>query len=74
VGAKTGEGFIRKQISAGEGASKVGDYSPTDKRFTRINHFMADTLFDENYNGDYGNAILPWVPPIAIPTREIRPS
>ena len=27
----------------------------TDRRFSKIDHFMANTLFDENYGGRYGN-------------------
>ncbi|MCX5850442.1 MAG: aminopeptidase, partial [Deltaproteobacteria bacterium] len=37
------------------GANKVGEFSLTDRRFSRIDRFMADTLFDENYGGRYGN-------------------
>ncbi|MGA3085143.1 MAG: aminopeptidase [Thermodesulfobacteriota bacterium] len=53
--AMSGEAFTVKQISMDNGASKVGEFSLTDKRFSRINRFMADTLFDENYGGVYGN-------------------
>jgi aminopeptidase len=38
-----------------QGANKLGEFSLTDKRFSRINTFMANTLFDENYGGKYGN-------------------
>jgi aminopeptidase len=38
-----------------KGASKIGEFSLTDKRFSRIDRFMADTLFDENFGGDNGN-------------------
>jgi aminopeptidase len=56
VEAKTGEEFARKQIAMDKGASKVGEFSLTDKRFSRIDRFMADTLFDENFGGEYGNS------------------
>jgi aminopeptidase len=36
-------------------AKKIGEFSLTDKRFSRIRRFMANTLFDENIGGDYGN-------------------
>lgn len=36
-------------------ADKIGEFSLTDKRFSRINKFMAYTLFDENFGGNYGN-------------------
>ncbi|MCX5805792.1 MAG: aminopeptidase [Proteobacteria bacterium] len=56
VEAKTGEEFAKKQIAMDKGASKVGEFSLTDKRFSRIDRFMADTLFDENFGGEYGNS------------------
>ncbi len=55
VEAAQGKGFIEKQISMDQGASRIGEFSLTDKRFSRINRFMADTLFDENFGGDQGN-------------------
>jgi aminopeptidase len=36
----------------------VGEFSLTDKRFSRIDRFMADTLFDENFGGKEGNCHL----------------
>jgi aminopeptidase len=36
-------------------ANKIGEYSLTDKRFSRITKFMANTLFDENIGGQFGN-------------------
>jgi aminopeptidase len=53
--AQTGREFAEKQIRMDKGASKVGEFSLTDKRFSRIDRFMADTLFDENFGGDNGN-------------------
>jgi len=55
VEAKKGRTFIEKQIGMDRGASKVGEFSLTDKRFSKINRFMANTLFDENYGGAHGN-------------------
>ena len=55
VEAKKGEAFVKKQLSMDPGASRVGEFSLTDKRFSKINKFMANTLFDENYGGRYGN-------------------
>jgi len=37
------------------GACRVGEFSLTDRRFSRIDRFMADTLFDENFGGPSGN-------------------
>ena len=55
VKAKSGEEFAIKQTKMDKGASKVGEFSLTDVRFSRIDRFMADTLFDENFGGKYGN-------------------
>jgi aminopeptidase len=55
VEAKTGDDFVKKQLAMDGGARRVGEFSLTDKRFSRIDRFMADTLFDENHGGEYGN-------------------
>lgn len=55
VEAKTGEEFVQKQLTLDEGANRLGEFSLTDHRFSKINAFMANTLFDENYGGDQGN-------------------
>jgi aminopeptidase len=36
-------------------ANKLGEYSLTDGRMSRITHVMAETLFDENIGGPQGN-------------------
>ena len=40
---------------ATEGADRVGEFSLTDRRFSRITRFMAQTLYDENVGGPFGN-------------------
>ncbi len=55
IEADTGENFVIKQLSMDKGADKLGEFSLTDKRFSKISKFMANTLFDENYGGKYGN-------------------
>ncbi|UCD33858.1 MAG: aminopeptidase [Desulfobacterales bacterium] len=55
IAAKKGENFVIQQLAMDKGANKVGEFSLTDKRFSKINTFMANTLFDENYGGKYGN-------------------
>ncbi len=55
IQAEKGEAFTRKQLSMDNGANKIGEFSLTDKRFSKIDKFMANTLFDENYGGKYGN-------------------
>ncbi len=58
VEAQEGEDFTRKQLAMDKGANKVGEFSLTDKRFSRIDKFMANTLYDENYGGRFGNCHL----------------
>jgi aminopeptidase len=53
--ADKGEEFLKKQIAMDNGASKLGEFSLTDKRFSKISTFMANTLYDENYGGKSGN-------------------
>ena len=55
IEAKQGEAFVKKQLAMDPGARRVGEYSLTDKRFSRIDRFMAETLFDENFGGKEGN-------------------
>jgi aminopeptidase len=55
VSAENGQDFVKNQLQMDKGADKVGEFSLTDRRFSRINRFMANTLFDENYGGKYGN-------------------
>lgn len=53
--AKTGGDFVAKQLTLDEGANRLGEFSLTDRRFSKINAFMANTLFDENFGGPQGN-------------------
>ena len=46
------------EMIAQENANKVGEFSLTDKRHSRITKFMATTLFDENMGGEWGNTHL----------------
>ena len=55
IEAKVGEDFVKKQLAMDTGAKQVGEFSLTDKRFSRIDRFMAETLFDENFGGKNGN-------------------
>lgn len=52
--ATENEDALREMI-AQENADKVGEFSLTDKRHSRITKFMANTLFDENMGGAFGN-------------------
>jgi aminopeptidase len=52
--AEQNEDVLTKMIAT-ENADKVGEFSLTDRRFSRITRFMASTLFDENVGGPFGN-------------------
>jgi aminopeptidase len=49
---------VLKQMIATKNADRIGEYSLTDRRFSRITKFMAETLFDENIGGPHGNTHL----------------
>ncbi len=52
--ATEGENILKEMIRT-KNADKVGEFSLTDARFSKITKFMAETLFDENTGGKYGN-------------------
>jgi aminopeptidase len=56
--AKENEKLLKEMLATDEGASQMGEYSLTDKRLSRITKFMAETLFDENMGGEFGNTHL----------------
>ncbi len=56
--ATEGGRFLKKQLAMDAGACRVGEFSLTDRRFSKIDRFMANTLFDENYGGRFGNCHL----------------
>jgi len=53
--AKVGGEFVAKQLTLDKGANRLGEFSLTDRRFSKISAFMANTLFDENFGGEQGN-------------------
>ncbi|MBF0449807.1 MAG: aminopeptidase [Candidatus Magnetomorum sp.] len=53
--AETGEDFLNTRLNTDSGAVRVGEISLTDRRFSQIDCYMADILYDENYGGDHGN-------------------
>lgn len=55
--AKKNEKLLKDMIAT-KNADKIGEYSLTDKRHSRITKFMAETLFDENMGGPHGNTHL----------------
>ncbi len=56
--AMGGEKFLLDQLRIDSGARRVGEFSLTDKRFSRISHYMASTILDENFGGEFGNCHL----------------
>ncbi|QJB57319.1 aminopeptidase [Pseudodesulfovibrio sp. zrk46] len=58
VEAERGQVFLQNQLYSDSGARRVGEFSLTDKRFSRVDQFMAHTLLDENYGGANGNCHL----------------
>jgi len=53
--AKKNEKVLKEMIASDEGSNKIGEFSLTDSRLSRITKFMGETLFDENIGGKYGN-------------------
>lgn len=55
--AKSGQKALDEIVNAKNG-NRIGEFSLTDKRFSQITKPMANTLFDENMGGKYGNTHL----------------
>jgi len=55
IQARKGVDFVRSQLKMDTGARRLGEFSLTDRRFSSINAFMANTLYDENFGGQNGN-------------------
>lgn len=53
--AKENENVLKEMIESDEGSRYIGEFSLTDKKFSRIKKFMAETLYDENFGGNFGN-------------------
>jgi aminopeptidase len=56
--ASKNQNLLLEMLATDKGASQIGEFSLTDRRLSRINKFMAETLFDENMGGPYGNTHL----------------
>lgn len=52
--AEENEAVLTEMIAT-DGADRIGEFSLTDRRLSRITRFMAHTLYDENVGGRYGN-------------------
>jgi len=55
--ASVGQAVLHQMLKT-KNADKIGEYSITDKRMSRISHVMAETLYDENTGGPFGNTHL----------------
>jgi len=53
--AEHGGTFLTGRMASDAGARRVGEFSLTDKRISRVERFMAHTLLDENFGGESGN-------------------
>jgi aminopeptidase len=49
---------VLEQMLQSPNANKIGEFSLTDNRLSRITHPMAETLYDENIGGPFGNTHL----------------
>jgi len=54
--ATENEQLLQELVATDEGAGRLGEFSMTDSRLSPITAFMADTLYDENRGGRYGNS------------------
>jgi len=55
--ASKNESLLKEMLKV-TNADQVGEFSLTDSRLSRITKFMAETLYDENVGGKYGNSHL----------------
>ena len=53
--ARKNEKLLKEMLATDKGAAQIGEFSLTDKRLSRITKFMAETLYDENIGGPFGN-------------------
>lgn len=54
ITAEEGEELLKEMIGTA-GADRMGEFSLTDRRYSKITRRMGETLFDENIGGEYGN-------------------
>ena len=50
--AERGDAYLQLRLRADAGARRVGEFSLTDARFSRVGRFMAHVLLDENRAGN----------------------
>jgi aminopeptidase len=56
--AVEGQAALTEMVATDPGAARIGEFSLTDGRHSRITRFMANILFDENRGGPAGNTHL----------------
>ncbi|HLG90621.1 MAG TPA: aminopeptidase [Candidatus Saccharimonadales bacterium] len=56
--AKKRYDLLKTILTTDKGAAQIGEFSLTDNRLSKITKFMAETLYDENIGGPYGNTHL----------------
>lgn len=56
--ASANEPLLLEMLASDPGAKRIGEFSLTDGRISRVTRFMADTLYDENRGGPQGNMHL----------------
>lgn len=52
--ASEGEALLQEML-ASPNADRIGEFSLTDRRFSKLTRLMGETLFDENIGGPEGN-------------------
>lgn len=55
VKAMGGENFLFDQLRTDDGARRIGEFALTDASISRVDHFMAQTILDENFGGENGS-------------------
>jgi aminopeptidase len=53
--ATRNQALLEAMIDSDAGSDKLGEFSLTDNRLSPIERFMAETLYDENIGGPFGN-------------------
>jgi len=53
--AMGGEKLLLDQLRMDGGARRVGEFALTDASISRVDHFMAQTILDENFGGEHGS-------------------
>lgn len=51
-----GQEFVDKFLDTDKGAKSIGEFALIDKRWSKIDKFMANVLYDENYGGPNGSS------------------